>query len=169
MLPDQNPYQTVTFSKCKERCWISCGFRSPEMRQFCLFMKPFNQKWTSSLKMIVFAKIGIDFQLNQWIVDGANGHLASVVGSIESCKEKDLSLYAKFSKLSCEKGQVFVHDDELRDLDCSLTFSRTATTFSSKRAFQRRTTVGWSTSEPIVWNLLTIRLVVPSVRRWFWP
>ena len=74
---------------------------------------------------------------NHRIVDGANGHLASVFGPIASYKEKDLRLYTKLGKLSCEKGKVVVHDEELRDSDRSLTFSGTAAIFSSERAFQR--------------------------------
>ena len=94
------------------------------MRQFCLFTKSFNQKWTSSVK-IIFCQNRDRFPTalgpSQRIVDGANGHLASVLESIESCKERDVSLYGKFAKLSCEKGEVLVHDEELRDLDRSLT------------------------------------------------
>ena len=66
---------------------------------------------------------------NRRTVDAANGHLASVLGSIESCKEKDLSLYAKFARSKSEKAQVLVHDEELRDLDRSLTLSKTAAMF----------------------------------------
>ena len=87
-------------------------------------------------------RFSTDLEPNQRIVDAANGHLVSVLGSIESCKEKDLSLYAKFAKLRSEKGQILVHDEEFRDLDRSLTLSRTAAIFSSERSFRRRTDVG---------------------------
>ena len=55
--PDQNPHQTVTFSRCIWSWCISRGLISSQIRQFCLFTYPFiHQKWASSLKMICLAK-----------------------------------------------------------------------------------------------------------------
>ena len=59
---DQNPHQTVTRFRCVGFSMYACGFSEPQMRQYFLFTYPPRSKWTSSEKIIFFARSGIFYK-----------------------------------------------------------------------------------------------------------
>lgn len=102
-------HQIVTFSGCIGSSCTTCGFSSPQIRQFCLFTKPLRWKCASFLKIILFwnasstSVVPSVVPISSWqSFCAVYDRLASALVSTVFCRHEDANQLSKFVLAYCD-------------------------------------------------------------------